>query len=138
MICLKCVSTTRPDASVCEHCGAPLVVGCRFAISTALGERVVVVPLPPSMEIIVGREDPVQGVYPDLDTTGLSASAAEVSRRHVLLRRRQSGQWCVVPFKTTNPTYVNGTRLEPDQSAPIEARGDTLLLGGLTMFVFCN
>jgi hypothetical protein len=137
MICLECLSTNRPDANVCLHCGKPLVVGCRFSIPSAQGERVAIVPLPPSMEIVVGREDPVEGIYPDLDTTGLADNAAGVSRRHIRLQRRE-GRWFVVPFETTNPTFMNGARLAPDQALPVAARGDVLVLGGLTMSVFAN
>ena len=137
MICLECLSTNRPDANVCLRCGKPLVVGCRFAIPSAQGEHVAIVPLPPSMEIVIGREDPVEGIYPDLDTTGLAEGAAGVSRRHIRLQRRD-GRWFIVPFETTNPTFVNGARLVPDQAFPVAARGDVLVLGGLTLSVFAN
>jgi hypothetical protein len=137
MICLECLFSNRPDANVCLHCGKPLIVGCRFAIPSSQGEHVAIVPLPPSMEIVIGREDPVEGIFPDLDTTGLADSAAGVSRRHVRLRRRD-GRWFVVPFETTNLTFANGTRLAPDQAFPVAARGDVLVLGGLTMSVFAN
>lgn len=137
MVCLECLFTNRADAQICSQCGKPLVVGCRFAILAAQGEHVVIVPLPPSMEIVVGREDPVEGIYPDLDTTGLAEGATGVSRRHVRLQRRD-GRWFVAPFKTTNPTFMNGARLTPDQAFPVTARGDVLVLGGLTMSVFAN
>jgi hypothetical protein len=137
MICLECLSPNRPDANVCLHCGKPLVVGCRFAILSAQGDHVVIVPLPPSMEIVVGREDPVEGIYPDLDTTGLAEGAAGVSRRHIRLQRRD-GRWLIVPFETTNPTFVSGARLVPDQAFPVAARGDVFVLGGLTVSIFAN
>ena len=137
MVCLECLFTNRADAQICSQCGKPLIVGCRFAILSAQGEHVVIVPLPPSREIVVGREDPVEGIFPDLDTARITDNAAGVSRRHARLQRRD-GRWFVVPFETTNPTFMNGARLAPDQAFPVAARGDVLVLGGLTMSVFAN
>lgn len=87
MICLECLFRNRPEAAVCQQCGRPLVTGCRFAVPSASGSRVIVVPLPPAGEIVIGREDAVAGIFPDLDTSALKDSAG-VSRRHVRLRRR--------------------------------------------------
>jgi pSer/pThr/pTyr-binding forkhead associated (FHA) protein len=69
--------------------------------------------LPPGkLEIIIGREDPVSSIYPDVDMTPHGGDDGGVSRRHARLFF-QNGQWFVEDFQSTNFTHVNNQRVQP-------------------------
>jgi pSer/pThr/pTyr-binding forkhead associated (FHA) protein len=74
--------------------------------------------LPPKSELIVGREDPISGIHPDVDMTAHGGEAGGVSRRHAMLRQ-QNGQWTVTDLDSTNYTRVDGNRVTPHTEVPI-------------------
>lgn len=75
--------------------------------------------LPPQSELVVGREDPVSGIHPDVDLTAHGGEAGGVSRRHALLRQ-QGGQWSVTDLDSTNYTRVDGNRITPNTEVPLQ------------------
>ncbi len=82
-------------------------------------------------EIIVGREDAISGVYPEINLEPFGAQEAGVSRRH--LRMQYTGKdWIVEDLNTVNGTYLNRQRLAPGQSAALKD-GDELRLGKLAL-----
>lgn len=101
---------------------------------TATGPQLVIkdggatFPLPPGKEIIVGRTDPIDGIFPDIDLTPHDTLTG-VSRRHAALHE-QGGQWFVRDLNSTNYTVVNRQRLQPDQDFLIEP-GDEIRFGRL-------
>ncbi|MCB0021454.1 MAG: FHA domain-containing protein [Caldilinea sp.] len=101
---------------------------------TASGPRLVVkddgatIPLAPGKELIVGRTDPIDGIFPDIDLTPHDTLTG-VSRRHAAIHE-QGGQWFVRDLNSTNYTVVNRQRLQPDQDFLIEA-GDEIRFGRL-------
>jgi hypothetical protein len=75
--------------------------------------------LPPGKtEYIVGREDPVSNIFPDVDMTPHGGDDGGVSRRHARLFF-QNGQWFVEDFQSTNFTHVNNQRVQPGTPMPV-------------------
>jgi len=75
--------------------------------------------LPPGKaEYIVGREDPVSNMFPDVDLTPHGGDEGGVSRRHARLFQ-QGGQWLVEDFNSTNFTFVNAQRVQPNAPMPV-------------------
>jgi pSer/pThr/pTyr-binding forkhead associated (FHA) protein len=59
---------------------------------------------------LIGREDAVSGIFPDVDTTGSGGIDAGVSRRHAEIIQ-QGAQWFVQDLNSVNGTFVNNQRL---------------------------
>ena len=78
----------------------------------------------------IGREDPVSGVYPDVDLTPFDPEYT-VSRRHAQLAV-MNGQATLTSLTHTNWTRLNGQRLAADQPTPIKA-GDRIEFAHVTM-----
>ncbi|MFV9503173.1 MAG: double zinc ribbon domain-containing protein [Oscillochloridaceae bacterium umkhey_bin13] len=74
---------------------------------------------PGKSEHIVGREDPVSNIFPEIDLTSFGGEMGGVSRQHA--RLSVSGdQWSLTDLNSTNYTRVDGTRLEPNVASPIQ------------------
>lgn len=85
------------------------------------------------MEILIGREDPISGIFPEVDLTYHGGVEGGVSRRHAKLMK-QGDQWVVQDLKSTNHTYINRRRLTPGKPEPLN-HGDQLRVGRL-VFTF--
>lgn len=111
-----------------------------FSPSPTLAPRLVIkeggaaFPLPPGNELIVGRTDPIDGIFPDIDLTPHDTLTG-VSRRHAALHE-QGGQWFVRDLHSTNYTVVNRQRIQPEQDFLIEA-GDEIRFGRLVTHFQC-
>jgi predicted amidophosphoribosyltransferase len=68
--------------------------------------------------IIVGREDPVSNIFPEIDMTPFGGESGGVSRQHARLDLA-GGQWTLTDLNSTNYTRVDGNRLEPNTPTPI-------------------
>ena len=64
-------------------------------------------------EIIVGREDPISGIFPEIDLTPYGGETGGVSRQHARLNQ-SAGQWTVTDLNSTNYTRVDGAKIEPN------------------------
>jgi len=85
-------------------------------------------PFPPGKtEIIVGREDPVSGVFPEVDLTDHGGDEGGVSRRHSRIFI-QGTQVLIEDLNSTNFTYVNQQKLTPGQAHPLNS-GDEVRIG---------
>ncbi|HNP72001.1 MAG TPA: FHA domain-containing protein, partial [Kouleothrix sp.] len=82
-------------------------------------------------EIIVGREDPISGIFPEIDLTPYGGETGGVSRQHARLSH-SNGQWAIADLHSTNYTRVDGARLEPDVPTPIKS-GSRLQFGRVAM-----
>jgi hypothetical protein len=69
-------------------------------------------------EIIIGREDPISGIFPEIDLTPYGGESGGVSRQHARINRA-NGQWTVTDLNSTNYTRVDGNKLDPSLPAPI-------------------
>ncbi|MGD8791705.1 MAG: zinc-ribbon domain-containing protein [Anaerolineae bacterium] len=87
---------------------APAVAGPRLVVPASGAE----IPLPAKEEIIVGREDPVSGIYPDVDLTPHGGESGGVSRRHARILV-EGGEYYVEDLDSTNFTFVNKQKLTP-------------------------
>lgn len=69
-------------------------------------------------ELVVGREDPISGIHPEIDLTPHGGEAGGVSRRHAVIRE-ENGQWSVIDLDSTNYTRVDGQRIAPNTPTPL-------------------
>ncbi len=67
---------------------------------------------------MIGREDPISGIHPDVDLTSHGGESGGVSRRHAILNQ-SNGQWTVTDLDSTNYTRVDGNRVAPNTPTPI-------------------
>jgi predicted amidophosphoribosyltransferase len=121
------VPPPSPDASAAPAPPAPVAPPTPgpAAAPAAAAPRFVVVeggqelPLPlDKAEIIVGREDPVSNIFPEVDLTPFGGEMGGVSRQHAKLTH-SGGQWMVTDLNSTNYTRLDGSRLEPNVATPI-------------------
>ncbi|MFH1084470.1 MAG: FHA domain-containing protein, partial [Chloroflexota bacterium] len=84
-------------------------------------------PLPPAKEIVVGREDPVSAIFPEIDLTPHGGEDGGVSRRHLIIRRA-GNQFTIEDLHSTNYTLLNRQKLDPGRPMPL-ADGDEIRAG---------
>ena len=82
----------------------------------------------PGRDNLVGRTDPVDGIYPQIDLSPHDPGMY-VSRRHALIHE-QGGQWYVRDNNSTNYTVVGRVRVQPQQEVLVEP-GDEIRFGPL-------
>jgi pSer/pThr/pTyr-binding forkhead associated (FHA) protein len=81
----------------------------------------------------LGRNDPAEHVFPEIDLTGGPGKQYGVSRQHACIFQR--GQIVEIQdLASTNGTLLNGERLAPYVSEPLKD-GDQLQLGELLIEV---
>lgn len=103
----------------------------------SLGPRLVVVasgaviPLPAKDQILIGREDPVSGIFPDVDLTPHGGEEGGVSRRHAEIIV-EAGAYFVVDQNSTNWTYVNKLKLTAGARQPL-SDGDEIRCGRVSL-----
>lgn len=94
-------------------------------------------PIPPGkLEIILGREDPVSGIFPDIDLDPHGGHEAGVGRRHARLILR-SGQVYLEDLDSVNGTIVNRQRIPAHQPVALKS-GDEIRLGKLALVYFAG
>lgn len=152
-LCPLCKHQNRPGETYCENCGyqlsiAPALPGefteitARSAppseISAALSPRAALqLPdgrklfLPNKKKVFIGRNDPDNGVYPDLDLSPYGAAQSGVSRLHLQLSADAHGYW-VRDLESTNFTYLNGEKIDPLTNYRL-SHGDELKLGSFSV-----
>ena len=87
-------------------------------------------------EIIIGRDDPISGVHPEVDMTPYGAESGGVSRRHVRLTVLD-GQWMITDLQSTNHTRVNGVRIDPGVPTQLPD-GAQVVLGRIGFIFRCS
>lgn len=85
-------------------------------------------------EIRIGRVDPGQEIWPELDLTPDQGYECGVSRCHAILQPSAKGVE-LVDCGSTNGTQLNNEHLNPEQPHPLK-NGDHIKLGGLLIQVF--
>jgi pSer/pThr/pTyr-binding forkhead associated (FHA) protein len=125
-------------ALFCEECGAKLETPNeqqgtavenpveRLVLAYADGSTL---EIPVKDEVIVGREDPISEVFPDLDLTGFDGMEKGVSRKHAVIHR-SGADYTVEDMGSTNGTYVNRKKVQPNVPQAIKP-GDELRFGKL-------
>ena len=103
-----------PDAARLVHPDSSLVFG-----------------LPLEGSITIGRRDPVTGIQPDVDLTGIDPERSS-SRRHAKIMRQDSQFFLVEDIGATNGTFLNASRIKT--GIPVEITpGDTVRFGLVEM-----
>ncbi|HWQ15989.1 MAG TPA: FHA domain-containing protein, partial [Roseiflexaceae bacterium] len=82
-------------------------------------------------EIVIGREDPISGIHPEVDMTPHGGETGGVSRQHARITH-SDGQWTITDLNSTNYTRVDGVKLDPNVPTPLRD-GARVQLGRLTV-----
>jgi hypothetical protein len=80
---------------------------------------------------VLGRSDPVLDLYPEVDLSAFDAEEKGVSRRHARILKTSEGLF-IEDLNSTNFTFLNGLRLEPELRYPLN-EGDEIRLGYFAM-----
>ncbi|MFH1185846.1 MAG: FHA domain-containing protein [Chloroflexota bacterium] len=86
-------------------------------------------PLTDRNEFTIGRVAEGQAVMPDIDLAPYQAYSHGVSRLHAVITRGVDDVY-LMDLDSANGTYVNGSRLEPNEECTL-SNGDVVALGGL-------
>ena len=114
--------TAHPPAPVLES------IPGRFVIQSLN----ISIPIPSGKQIVViGREDPVSGVFPDIDLDLHGGHEAGVGRRHAQLVL-QGGQVLLEDLDSVNGTVVNKVKLLPHKPQPVQ-HGDEVRFGKMLL-----
>lgn len=81
------------------------------------------------VQAIIGRDDPLTNLYPDVDLTDCGGDDAGVSRQHARIYFQDQRAF-IEDRNSTNKTYLNGQQLTPWQTYPLQD-GDRLRFGHL-------
>ncbi len=73
---------------------------------------------PGKAQIMIGREDPVDGAFPEIDLNPYRGEELGVSRRHALISI-ENGRLFIEDLGSTNYTHLNQNRLESNQRYPL-------------------
>ncbi|HZS48798.1 MAG TPA: protein kinase [Blastocatellia bacterium] len=128
VFCGNCGQQITADDLYCALCGhqQPLSVPTAKLIVLETGDIAGQFPLDKEM-ILIGRADPTQGLYPEVDLTRFDP-LTKVSRRHARLHRK-GDQYMVEDIGSVNGTYLNrGDRLPPNSSRLLH-NNDEIRLG---------
>ncbi len=140
MKCKECNMENIDGALFCEECGAKMTEEPEFHETDIDGEaeKLVlassdgsVLDIPAKDEVVIGREDPISEVFPDVDLTGLGGMENGVSRRHAVIHRA-GADYTVEDMGSTNGTYINKKKLQPHAPQTIKP-GDELRFGKLSL-----
>lgn len=94
-------------------------------------------PIPTGKQaIVLGREDPVSGIFPDIDLDPHGAHEAGVGRKHAQLVAK-GGQVFLEDLDSVNGTVINKQKISPHQPHPIKD-GDELRLGKLVIVYYAS
>lgn len=160
--CPHCRAQQLNGVLFCSECGASLIGQDKTKETTAsLGQRVPTDNLPPPVvmsapvatsnptislviinngrrlsfdsheELLVGRKDNARGIFPDVDLGLDGGYEAGVSRRHAVLSPSRDG-WLLEDLGSANGTFINGTRIPPEQPTLVRS-GDEIKLGTLLL-----
>ena len=136
MKCTACQTENIDGALFCEECGVKLEamgVGSEgeetaLVLASSDGSRL---EMPAKDEIVIGREDPISDIFPDVDLTGLGGMDKGVSRKHAVIHRA-GVEYMVEDLGSTNGTYINKKKIQPHDPQMIKA-GDELRFGKLAL-----
>lgn len=138
MKCTECNMENIEGAIFCEECGANLEAAGAMNEAATDGEGTALVltssngsklEIPSKDEVVIGREDPISEVFPDLDLTDFGGADGGVSRKHAVIHRTDGG--CTIEdMGSTNGTYVNKKRIQPHAPQSIKP-GDEVRFGKL-------
>lgn len=113
------------DASSPEDTDTPDTGAYLVVVST--GDKIPLV----NPETVIGREDPISNIFPDIDTTPFGGLEGGVSRKHAKITQVDD-QYHIEDLSSTNYTLVNKEKLEPATPRKLAA-GDEIRLGRVAL-----
>jgi hypothetical protein len=81
--------------------------------------------------LVIGRDDPVGGIFPDINLDPYGAHEAGVGRRHIMLSLLD-GELMIEDLESVNGSFLNREKLYPKKAQPLH-NGDELRLGKLIL-----
>ena len=144
MKCTACQMENIDGALFCEECGAKLEavtldkdaadeMSNEIATLMLTSSDGSMLEIPAKDEVVIGREDPISDVFPDLDLTELGGMDKGVSRKHAVIHR-SGPNYTVEDMGSTNGTYINKKKLRPHTPQTIKP-GDELRFGKLALML---
>lgn len=152
-VCPHCGAASHREDYFCHQCGAVLIFRRtteklpwsqevyweteKTVAQQVEGPYLVINPtgaiigLPSAGQIILGREDPVAGVYPDINLSPFGAEKYGVSRRHARITLQDDFAF-IEDLGSLNGTFLNRRLLRPRVRCPLY-EGDEIQLAGLTL-----
>ena len=124
---------TLPEVPAPEPPSAPASAGPRRLVIQNTNTSL---PLIDKPEIILGREDPVSGIFPDIDLTPYGAQESGVGREHAKIRI-QSGTAFIEDMNSVNGTLVNKQKIPSGRQVQIN-NGDEIRLGLMVINYFTD
>ena len=122
------VPSYQPPAAVPPVAAPAAFITGRLVIQSSNAS----LPIPPGKQVaVIGREDPVSGIFPEIDLDPYGAQEEGVGRRHAQLVLH-NGQVCVEDLDSVNGTVLNRQRVPARQPQPIKD-GDELRFGKMVM-----
>lgn len=164
IVCSNCNHTNMAGAVFCSECGAPLNAADSLTTQSITTDQVreavkkksvlhtsvpavtlnnwvtlhlldtgQVLPLSDRNEFTLGRISEGQPIMPDIDLSPYQAYANGVSRLHAVIKR-DGNQILLMDLGSSNGTYINGKRLNPNVEQTLK-NGDVVALGKLKVQV---
>jgi len=144
MKCKECQMENIEGALFCEECGAKFDTadelkdaavdmseeGTNLVLMSSDGSKL---EIPPKDDVVIGREDPISDVYPDVDLTGMGGMEKGVSRKHAVIHRAGS-DFTIEDVGSTNGTFINKKKIQTRTPQPIKP-GDEIRFGKLSLSV---
>ena len=128
--------TKMPGRKTAETSKNAISMDLNNWISLHMVENGQILPLGQQDEFTLGRVSEGQSIMPDIDLTPYDAYANGVSRLHLVLKRG-TDQATLVDLGSSNGTYLNSQRLEPNAEYTL-THGDILSLGNLKIQILIN
>jgi len=148
LVCPACGVEATPGDRFCSNCGAAqegaaapveAVPATPSPPAPAAGPRLFVsasgaeIPLPDGDELLIGREDPVSGIFPDVDLTPHGGDEGGVSRQHARIFVK-GDNFSIEDLDSTNFTFVNKQKLAPKTRQPL-SDGDEIRCGRVALIL---
>jgi len=108
------------------HAGEARIIDPHLVV-VSTGEKILLT----EQEAIIGREDPISSIFPDIDTTPFGGLEGGVSRKHARVYEKD-GSYYIEDLNSTNYTLINKQKVDPSSSQPLAA-GDEIRLGRVAL-----
>jgi len=123
--CARCGRINKPNARFCAGCGAPLSAALTVPRLIVVSPRSTFEQKIERTPLRIGRRDPRQHHYPELD---LAEHDRGIASRHHAMIDRNGDHYTLVDLGSTNGTLVNGSPLPPHQKHHLRS-GDRIKIG---------
>ncbi len=142
--CENCKAVFVPGTLFCTECGA-FLFDAQHDSTSGVSWSYVHIMLPDSgrkqkltlsepAPIMIGRADPDEGYWPELDLTDDDGVGKGVSRRHALIQVGPGGPM-LIDQDSMNGTWIDDVRLKPEQPYALPA-SCKLRFGNLYVHIF--